>query len=331
MNRLFKQTTTFKKPSSLFSPLGFTKPLKPLTFSFLGLPQTLQQIRTFLPRMDTPSTKKVKKIVVRVQRSKKDPLAKKKIVRRKKYKFKPKPDQEYSRSFMEISNPRNDTLRRIIKNAPFILIDEEGNRLGNTYLKDAQRIAKAQKLDLVLMARSPVFVCRLMTKDQLLKKSFMPDLDGPPPEGCRDKVKEIQVSDRITEFDLNRKVNKAKELLADRYRVRFFIKFRDLREYSESVGRAVLNNMISRVEDAGNPSGRIQGDGLRDMFCLVNPDLSKIEVLAQAAKERYEKELKEYNEIMEKQKAEVDSKRQMKEQKRAAKKKNPRFAREEEL
>lgn len=114
-----------------------------------------------------------------------------------------------------------------------MLLDEEGERIGEFYRDDALRKAQESWLDMIQMQYDPqnnTAIAKLMDygKYQYNKKKE----DKKKKQSQKNKwLKELKFSYMIGEHDLEMKIKKAKEFLEEWYTVRLFARLR-WREYT---------------------------------------------------------------------------------------------------
>jgi len=105
-----------------------------------------------------------------------------------------------------------------------ILIDEEGNSLGNLSYDQAMLLGYDKGLDLVEVGpNSKPPICKLMDYGKELYRE-QKQIRKHKAKQKNPEVKEIKLSIRIDEHDFSTKVNRAKEFFDEGDKVRVFIK-----------------------------------------------------------------------------------------------------------
>lgn len=126
------------------------------------------------------------------------------------------------------------------------MIDEQGEQIGVLPLDEALRRAREKGLDLVEVApqANPV-VCKILdfgkylyTREKREKKKQRPR-----------RLKEIRLSMRISEHDLETKLRRIKEFLEDDYKVRLTVFFRGREIVHKDRGRELLERAAAAVAD----------------------------------------------------------------------------------
>ncbi|MBD3236909.1 MAG: translation initiation factor IF-3 [Candidatus Eisenbacteria bacterium] len=129
------------------------------------------------------------------------------------------------------------------------VVDEDGTQVGVMAVADAIRMAREKGLDLVevaAQARPPV--CRIMDygryKYELSKRQ----------RKARQKahqtiLKEVKMSPKIGEHDLQVKLRHAREFLEKRDKVKFTVRFRGREITHMEFGQAILQRIAEELED----------------------------------------------------------------------------------
>ncbi len=150
------------------------------------------------------------------------------------------------------------------------LISEDGEQLGIVSSKEARRIAEDSRLDLVKIspnAKPPV--CKVMDygkyKYELAKKE----------KEARKKqkvinIKEIRLTPKIEEHDLNTKANRANDFLKDGDKVKVSVRFRGRELVNPDSGKGVLEQFAELTSENGviDKKPRLEG---RNMVMFLAP------------------------------------------------------------
>ena len=150
------------------------------------------------------------------------------------------------------------------------LIDENGNQVGITSLKDAQDMADERGLDLVLMspqAKPPVtrimdygkfkFEYQKKQKEQRKKQSVV-------------TVKEVRLSPVIDKGDFETKLRNGRKFLEKGNKVKVSIRFKGRMITHKEIGAKVLAEFAEATQDIAIIEQRAKMDG-RQMFMQLAP------------------------------------------------------------
>lgn len=132
------------------------------------------------------------------------------------------------------------------------LIDSDGSQLGVFSSYEALRKAREQELDLVeVAAKAKPPVCRIMDYDKFRYEQSKKAKEAKKKQTVVE-TKEIKFRPKTETHDLNFKIKKIKQFLADNNKVKITMRFRG-REivYAESIGLEALNRIADTLrEDA---------------------------------------------------------------------------------
>ncbi len=150
------------------------------------------------------------------------------------------------------------------------MITENGDQVGVKPKAEAQRLADAANMDLVLMspgAKPPV--ARIMDygkyKFELQKKN----------REARKKqkvvsIKEVRLSPTIEENDFNTKLNNARKFLSKGDKVKVSLRFKGRAITHKEIGKEVLDRVADKTKDIANVTTKPKMDG-RSMFLMLDP------------------------------------------------------------
>jgi len=136
------------------------------------------------------------------------------------------------------------------------LIDAQGRQMGIFSREQALEIARKEELDLVEVApQANPPVCRLLDygkfKYQLDKKRRKNRK-----KQTSDTLKEIRLSYKIGDHDLQIKVKKVQQFLKEGHRVKLSIRFRGRENIYKEEGKQLLEKVAKEVEDVGKVESR---------------------------------------------------------------------------
>lgn len=154
------------------------------------------------------------------------------------------------------------------------LINNEGEQLGVMSTEAANQKALDAHLDLVLMspqAKPPV--CKMMDygkyRYDLLKKQKEQRKNQKNME-----VREIRLSPRIDDHDLETKAKKAIEMLSDGDKVKVSVRFRGRELGHTDLGREVLDDFVELTAEVGEVDKKPAMEG-RNMIMFLVPRSDK--------------------------------------------------------
>jgi translation initiation factor IF-3 len=129
-----------------------------------------------------------------------------------------------------------------------MVIDEDGTQLGEMETSEALKLAKSKELDLVEVApnaRPPV--CKILDYGQL-KYQKAKEEQKQRKKQKKVEVKGVRISIRISENDLNFKVNQAQKFLDKGNKVRVEIIMRGREKAHMNLGRDMLMKFADKLE-----------------------------------------------------------------------------------
>jgi translation initiation factor IF-3 len=159
-----------------------------------------------------------------------------------------------------------------IRFSPVLLVDQDGQNVGSVSVDDAKARAKTAGLDLVEVSpnsRPPV--CRIMDFGKFKYEQELKEKEKKHKqrEGST-KVKEIYLSPKIADNDLQVKVNAAKRFLEEGNRVQFKLEFKRREKAHKNIGFDVIKRAMVMLQDTGIPvqTPKLDGDVL---ICIIEP------------------------------------------------------------
>jgi translation initiation factor IF-3 len=169
------------------------------------------------------------------------------------------------------------------------LIDENGAQLGILPTREALRVARERELDLIEVApNAQPPVCRIMDygkhKYQQAKRDREQHKRSKPTE-----VRLLRLKPQISSHDLDIKVKKLRELLADGNKVRIQLRFRGREISHPELGTQLLNRIASALAEDSVVEGSPRFEG-RMMNMLLAPNPKAKPAAPAAAKAAVEKQ-----------------------------------------
>lgn len=129
------------------------------------------------------------------------------------------------------------------------LVGENGEQLGIMSSRDAMKLAKEAELDLVKIAptaKPPV--CKIIDYGKFKYEQTRKEKEARKKQKITD-MKEIRLSPNIDINDLNTKANQARKFLEKGDKVKVALRFRGREMAHMGMGRQILDNFYSRLED----------------------------------------------------------------------------------
>lgn len=139
------------------------------------------------------------------------------------------------------------------------VIDEEGEQLGTLPTSKALQMARERELDLLMVApNSQPPVCRLVDygkyKYEQIKK------DKKVRKGQKGLLREVRLRPKIEEHDLQAKITKTRELLAEGNKVKITVRFRGREIVYPELGWQVLKRVAEALKDEAVASSQPSKD-----------------------------------------------------------------------
>jgi translation initiation factor IF-3 len=139
------------------------------------------------------------------------------------------------------------------------VIDEDGEQLGTLLTSKALQMARERELDLLMVApNSQPPVCRLVDygkyKYEQIKK------DKKVRKGQKGLLREVRLRPKIEEHDLQAKITKTRELLAEGNKVKITVRFRGREIVYPELGWQVLKRVAEALKDEAVASSQPSKD-----------------------------------------------------------------------
>lgn len=147
-----------------------------------------------------------------------------------------------------------------------ILIDENGNKVGETFRNDALKRAKDLGLDLVQVngdERSQSPICKIMDYGKM--KYEKSKIKAQKPQ----KEKEIMYHTNISSHDLQTKKNHVKEILEKGHKIKFGIETRRRERYTLNDVKEMLKQQVADFVGIAKFNDICVSD--KSVFVVLNP------------------------------------------------------------
>jgi len=174
----------------------------------------------------------------------------------------------------------NSRLNEEILNSGYeevVIVEFFGSKPVKKSTLEAIQIAKSKNMELLLVdAKVNPPVCKIITLEELESKKIQKVL----PTGYKDKIKQVRISNNISEWDLQRKVEQIKNTLSHRYRCTVLIIFKRTREWNHDFAMALLKNIYTRIKDlSGAPPIYQANDAKSEATLQLSPNLAEVKKL----------------------------------------------------
>ena len=156
-----------------------------------------------------------------------------------------------------------------IRISPIRVVNSDGEMLGEMETEAALQISQEQGLDLVEVspeARPPV--CRIMNYGKVLYERQKKTGGG---KQHKTQLKQLRLRAKTGQHDIEVKVNKAREFLARRDKVKINVMFRGRENAHHDRGREMLEEIIKSLEDIASVEQSPRMESGRMMSVMLAP------------------------------------------------------------
>ena len=156
-----------------------------------------------------------------------------------------------NRDFRVDNRPRETRINERVRAREVRLIDEEGQMIG--VMTSAQALALARERNLDLVEVSPMAVppvCKLMDYGRFKYEQAKRENEARKHQKTVE-IKEIRMTPRTDDHDLEVKVRKIEEFLAEGDKVKVSVKFRGREMAHPELGRQVLDRIATELKGTG--------------------------------------------------------------------------------
>lgn len=158
-----------------------------------------------------------------------------------------------------------------IKSNNILLLDSEGQKLGEMNFREAMHLALDKDLDLMQVGENKNFViCKLVKYDKWLyqeqKRKHKEDLKQKSQE-----MKSMHFRPAIGEHDFQLKAKKVSEFLNENHKVKVIVKFKSYRETTmHELNKDFISRLIKTLTPYGDLDGKINYS-LKEINFIVKP------------------------------------------------------------
>jgi translation initiation factor IF-3 len=152
-----------------------------------------------------------------------------------------------------------------------LVIDENGQKLGEFMTQDAVRLAEERGLDLVEVApngRPPV--CRITDYGQMKYEKKKKEAAARKNQ-IQQQLKEVKVRPKTDDHDMEVKVKHAKRFLEEGNKVKVTVRFRGREMAHREIGAEQCNRVAQAVGDLGLVESPPRMEGRNTMFMIIAP------------------------------------------------------------
>lgn len=156
-----------------------------------------------------------------------------------------------------------------IRFSPVLAIGADGEKIGVISADDARRRAREAGLDLVEIspnARPPV--CRIMDFGKFKYEQSLKEKQAKQ-KGAQ--LKELRLSPRIADYDIEIKCNAARKFLAEGHKVQLKLKYTRRELAHKDLGYKIINKIVELLSDVGTAQQSAKLLDGNSLSCIVEP------------------------------------------------------------
>ncbi|WP_425448192.1 translation initiation factor IF-3 [Dethiothermospora halolimnae] len=172
--------------------------------------------------------------------------------------------------FRRCLNIKELQINEQIRDREVRLIGSNGDQLGIMPVKKAQQMADDNKMDLVKVApKAKPPVCRIMDYGKYKYEMAKKEKEAKKNQKIIN-IKEIRLTPKIEEHDLEVKAKKARKFLEKEDKVKVTVRFRGRELGHTELGREVLMKFADKTAEFGQIEKRPKMEG-RNMIMFLSP------------------------------------------------------------
>jgi translation initiation factor IF-3 len=157
-----------------------------------------------------------------------------------------------------------------IPNKDILVIDSDGNKLGNFSKIAALTVAKAKGFDLVMVSETDTMVtAKLLNYSKHVYEQEIRNKQNKKSQ-VKIKLKEVQLSPNIGEHDFQTKLKQAKKFAEKGDKIKISLLFRGRMITHQDIGFAVVNRFIEELSDLVDVTSKPKLDG-KTLIALLDP------------------------------------------------------------
>lgn len=150
-----------------------------------------------------------------------------------------------------------------------LLLDDEGNKIGEVPFREALKIAYDKEMDLMQVGQNKdVSICKIINYNKWLyheqKKKHKQEVKNRSQE-----MKSMHFRPSIGEHDFQLKTKKVFEFLEENHKVKIVIKFKTFREtIMHEINKEFIDKLLLSVDEVGVLDGKVNQGGKEISFIL---------------------------------------------------------------
>jgi len=157
-----------------------------------------------------------------------------------------------------------------IPNKDILVIDSDGNKLGNFSKIAALTVAKAKGFDLVMVSETDTMVtAKLLNYSKHVYEQEIRNKQNKKSQ-IKIKLKEVQLSPNIGEHDFQTKLKQARKFAEKGDKIKISLLFRGRMITHQDIGFAVVNRFIEELSDLADVTSKPKLDG-KTLIALLDP------------------------------------------------------------
>ena len=188
---------------------------------------------------------------------------------------------EYKKNYYQKNQQNNNNqqnshlLNNQIRANKILLLDKNGDKLGDFSFQDALKQAYEQNLDLVQMGMSKdIAICKMLKYDSWLyhekKKKEKQEFKNRGQD-----TKTMNFRPGTGEHDFQIKMKKVKEFLEEKHKVKFVIKLKSREISMQSINQTMVNKIVSSLEEVASLDSNISYSQ-KEINFLMKPEKKQI-------------------------------------------------------
>lgn len=169
-----------------------------------------------------------------------------------------------------IATKKQNPINGEIREKEIRVISNDGEQLGLMSSRKALDIAESKDLDLVMIspnAKPPV--CKIMDYGKFTYEKSKKMKEAKKKQKVV-SIKEIRLTPTIEQHDINIKANRARKFLENEDKVKVSIRFRGREANFSHIGKKILDDFLSKVEDVCSLERPAKLEG-RNMIMILAP------------------------------------------------------------
>lgn len=162
-------------------------------------------------------------------------------------------------------------LNEEIRARKVLLLDKEGEKLGEYSFQDALKKAQEQDLDLMLVNDTPNFaICKILKYESWLYHENKKRQKQEFKNRAHD-VKSMNFRPVTDEHDFNLKIKKISEFLESNHKVKIVIKLKNREGSMKAVNEAVIEKIITSLSEVGSLDSKVSST-FKEINFIIKPE-----------------------------------------------------------